>query len=178
MVLPNLAAINLPLSDVCGAGSLLEGTGFLKLTGGNLAAGGSCDIEVDLMVPANTALGVFTNTTSSLFQNGLVVGTPATAELTVGGTIGGNVSGLVGSGLVLQNNKANNLSITKDGKFVFSNILPDGSSYFVTVFTQPTKPAQICSIENGDGKVSGASVSDVMVTCVDNEGVFADGFEE
>jgi len=61
---PGLAAIGLPAADVCGAGSLFAGTSTLSLTGGSLAPSGSCTFVATIVVPADAAIGVFTNTTS------------------------------------------------------------------------------------------------------------------
>jgi hypothetical protein len=81
-------------------------------------------------------------------------------------TIGGAVSGLSGSGLVLRNNGGDDLAICADGSFIFANALTDGSDYAVTVLTQPTDLSGICSVSNGSGTVAGADVTDVEVTCV------------
>ena len=43
--------------------------------------------------------------------------------------------------------------------------LPDGSSYSVTVHTQPL--GQICSVTNGTGVVSGADVTNISIHCSD-----------
>lgn len=75
-------------------------------------------------------------------------------------TVGGSVSGLAGSGLVLQNNGANNLPITKSGAFTFSTHVDKGTAYKVTVLTQPSDPAQTCSVSNG----SGMATADVTVS--------------
>ncbi len=64
-------------------------------------------------------------------------------------TVGGTVSGLLGAGLVLQANGANNLAIGGNGSFTFGASLASGSSYAVTVLTQPSGPSQTCSIANG-----------------------------
>ena len=94
-------------------------------------------------------------------------------------SIGGSVSGLVGSGLVLQLNAANDLAIAADGSFTFTAPLADGSVYTVSVLTQPTGPAQTCSIVNGSGTLAGADVTDVQVSCVTDadDVIFADGFD-
>ena len=63
-VVPGLAAIGTPASDICGVGSLLSGTSTLSLTGGGLAPLGSCTFVATVVVPADAAIGVFTNTTS------------------------------------------------------------------------------------------------------------------
>jgi len=95
-------------------------------------------------------------------------------------TVGGDVSGLVGTGLVLQLNGDNDLAIAADGPFTFTTTLGDATDYAVTVLTQPTGPDQTCTIENGSGTIAGADVTDVAVTCVTNppaDRIFADGFE-
>ena len=79
-------------------------------------------------------------------------------------TIGGSVSGLSGTGLVLQDNNSDNLTITGNGSFTFLTQLAAGSTYSVTVLTQPSNPAQTCTVSNGNGTVD-AAVTNVSVTC-------------
>ncbi|HWS27025.1 MAG TPA: choice-of-anchor Q domain-containing protein, partial [Xanthomonadales bacterium] len=81
-------------------------------------------------------------------------------------TVGGTVSGLVGSGLVLQNNAGDDLAIAADGAFTFATALPDLSPYAVTVLTQPGTPVQSCSVANGSGTLAGANITNVVVSCV------------
>lgn len=80
-------------------------------------------------------------------------------------TVGGNVSGLVGSGLVLQNNGGGDLAVAADGAFAFASRLATGAAYSVAVLSQPTSPAQTCSVAKGSGSVGAADVADVSVTC-------------
>ncbi len=77
-------------------------------------------------------------------------------------TVGGTVSGLVGT-LVLQNKSADDLSITEDGAFTFTTPIADGSSYDVTILTQPAE--RTCLVKNGSGTISGANITDVSITC-------------
>src|SRR5713101_4898396 len=81
-------------------------------------------------------------------------------------TIGGSVSGLIGSGLVLQNNGSDNFQVTGYGNvnFTFSAPITAGTAYAVTVLTQPSNPAQVCTAVNGTGTVSG-NVSNVQIIC-------------
>ena len=79
--------------------------------------------------------------------------------------VGGTVSDLVGSGLVLHNNGGDDLAITANGLFTFSTALADGSAYSVTVKTQPTNPTQTCTVSNGSGNVAGSNATNVAVTC-------------
>lgn len=81
-------------------------------------------------------------------------------------TIGGMVWGLEGSGLVLQNNAGDDLSIGVNGSFTFTNALIDNSSYSVTVLTQPSTPDQICTITNGAGLLDGDDITDIAVRCI------------
>jgi hypothetical protein len=80
-------------------------------------------------------------------------------------TVSGTVSGLAGTGLVLQNNGAGNLAITQNGKFTVSAAVASGTPYKVTVLTQPTGPRQTCTVANGSGTVSGADVTNVALSC-------------
>jgi hypothetical protein len=81
-------------------------------------------------------------------------------------TIRGTVSGLAGSGLVLQNNGGDDVGVQADGDFAFATKIPSGSQYAVTVTTQPESPPQACSVQNGSGTVGDADVENITVTCV------------
>lgn len=86
-------------------------------------------------------------------------------------SIGGTVSGLLGSGLVLQNNLGDDLPVSANGSFVFVNTLPDGSSYSVTVMDQPADPRQTCSVRQGEGTLAGSDIGEVSIVCVTNYSV-------
>ena len=81
-------------------------------------------------------------------------------------TVSGAVDGMVGSGMVLQNNGGDDLSVSALGSFAFKTPLTDGSTYDIKVKTQPTHPSQTCSVSNGSGTINGAPVSNVVVSCV------------
>ena len=85
---------------------------------------------------------------------------------TTGLTIGGSVSGLIGSGLVLQNNAGNNLAVSGQGNVPFTFMAPvtPGTAYAVTILTQPANPTQACSVVNGSGTANG-NVNTVEVIC-------------
>ncbi len=84
--------------------------------------------------------------------------TQGMAEYTVSGTI----TGLTGT-VTLLNNGANTTSLSTDGAFTFSTPIVEGSTYHVTVGTQPLE--QTCTVVSGSGTISGANVTDVTVTC-------------
>ena len=80
-------------------------------------------------------------------------------------SIGGTVSGLTGTGLVLANNGGDNLSITANGAFTFPTMIATGAAYAVNVVTPPTAPAQVCAIANGSGMAGTSNIASVTVTC-------------
>jgi hypothetical protein len=83
---------------------------------------------------------------------------------TVSYTVGGTVAGLSGTGLVLQNNSGNNLPVSANGSFTFSTPVASGSTYSVTVYTQPTGPAQNCVVTGGGGTAT-ANITNIQVNC-------------
>ena len=114
-------------------------------------------------------------TTAALYQDCTLTATFAIDQH----TIGGNVLGLTGNGLVLRLNDRSDLAIDPASTtFVFPNPLDYGSMYEVTVGAQPSHPARVCTVINGSGTVA-ADVDHVIVRCeVDSSGlIFANGFE-
>ena len=93
--LPGLAAVDLPATDVCGAGSTLTGSSVLTLSGATLAPDASCAVTVTLQLPAvgldqGASVEVTTSAISGTAQPDAVpVGGPATgATLVVAGDVG------------------------------------------------------------------------------------------
>lgn len=79
--------------------------------------------------------------------------------------VGGTVIGLQGSGLVLQNNGGDDLTVSASGSFSFNTPLAQGAAYSVTVRTQPSGPAQTCSVSGGAGAMPAGAVNNLVVTC-------------
>lgn len=77
--------------------------------------------------------------------------------------VGVTVSGLTGTGLVLQNNGGHDLTVNAAGSYPFTIQLANGAAYSVTVRTLPT-PTQYCAPISGSGTVMGASVN-IAVSC-------------
>ena len=88
-------------------------------------------------------------------------------------TIGGSVTGLAGTGLVLQDNSGDNLAVAQNGAFTFKTALASGASYTVTVSTQPSAPSQTCTVTNGTGTAGTTNVTNVTVACITSAGKFA-----
>jgi 6-phosphogluconolactonase (cycloisomerase 2 family) len=82
--------------------------------------------------------------------------------------IGGMVSGLSGTGLTLQNNLGNNLSVSANGAFAFATPIASGGAYSVSVLTQPS--GQTCTVQNASGTVT-ATVSNIAVSCPSSGGL-------
>ena len=80
-------------------------------------------------------------------------------------TVGGTVTGLTGSGLVLQTNAGDVAPVSAAGAFTFANQLGTGAAYTVGVKTQPSAPVQNCTVTNGSGTVGTANVTTVAVAC-------------
>jgi sugar lactone lactonase YvrE len=80
-------------------------------------------------------------------------------------TVAGTVSGMFGSGLVLENSGGDDFYARGNGAFVFSTPLEQGTAYAVTVKTQPTAPIQVCTVTNATGTVGNRNVSNVAVNC-------------
>jgi 6-phosphogluconolactonase (cycloisomerase 2 family)/ribosomal protein S11 len=164
----------------------LSGSGLvLKDNGGNnlSVTGSSFTFSTPIASNATYAVTVFTQpstpTQTCLVSNGSgTVGGANVINVVVTCTtnkynVGGNVSGLTGTGLVLQDNAGNNKSIAANGSFVFSTQVASGAAYAVTVLTQPTLPAQTCTVTNASGTVVSANITNVTVTCVASVGQFA-----
>lgn len=81
-------------------------------------------------------------------------------------TVGGAVFGLRGTGLVLQDNGQDSLTVTGNGSFSFPTPVTAGDAYNVTVLTQPSNPLQNCVVSNGSGKTPNSNVTNVVLGCV------------
>ena len=79
--------------------------------------------------------------------------------------IGGSVSGLTGSGLVISNNGSDELTIDAPGDFAFATELADGATYEVAIVAQPADPENVCVVENGTGAVAGADIENIAIDC-------------
>lgn len=106
--------------------------------------------------------------TATVTASNSVSSEEASTEVRVLGlyTVGGTISGLLGNGLVLQNDATGNLAVNAaDVSFTFPAQV-EGSDYDISVIEQPSNPIQTCSVTNGSGQVGDADVTNVLVTCV------------
>lgn len=78
--------------------------------------------------------------------------------------LGGTVTGLATSGLVLANGSDTVTVPANSTSFVFPRRVGDGAAYGVTILTQPT--GQTCTVANGVGLMGTADVTSVQVNCI------------
>jgi hypothetical protein len=85
--------------------------------------------------------------------------------------VGGTISGLQGTGLQLQNNNGDTLSITAGNtSFAFASPVMSGGAFNVTVLSQATNPAQSCIVvpATATGTVGTSNVTSVVINCAAN----------
>lgn len=87
--------------------------------------------------------------------------------VTSGYTVGGRVTGLQGTGLVLQNNGGDDLAISAAGNssFTFKTAVTTGGAYAISVKSLPNVAGQTCRVVFGTGTVASANVTSVLVAC-------------
>ncbi len=167
-------SVGVNVSGLAGTGLVLQNnngddlaiaSNGLKSFSTKLADGSAYAVTVKTHPGNPTQTCRVTNGTGTL--NGANVTNVAITCDTVKYSVGVNVSGLAGTGLVLQNNNGDDLAIDINGSITFSTPLIDGSTYEVTVKTLPGGQSRSCSVSNGSGTLSGANVTNVRVTCVD-----------
>ncbi len=86
-------------------------------------------------------------------------GSGASATYTVGGTI----SDLTASGLVLADGSQTVSPTASATSFTFATAEASGTSYSVTVSTQPA--GETCTVTDGSGTVNAANITTVQVSC-------------
>jgi hypothetical protein len=168
---PNPYSVSVAVTNLAGSGLVLQDNAGDNLT---ITANGTSTFATPVRSGLTYAVTVLSQPTN-LWQTCTVTapaGTIAGSGVTLGVNcvnnkyaVGGTVSGLNGSGLVLQDNAGDNLSVTANGSFTFATSVASGSAYAVTVLTSPSSPNQNCAISNGGGTIGGAAVSNVSVVC-------------
>lgn len=167
---------------VGGAVTGLSGSVVLRLNGGNdltVSAAGSFTFSASLANGASYAVSIVAQPANQVCGPGVVNGAGAINGANVTSvaitcanySIGGTVTGLVGSGLALQLNGANDLAVASPASsftFPSSVSLGGGILYSVRIKTQPQ--GQTCTIVDSSGVVTAAapSVTSAAVACIDN----------
>jgi uncharacterized repeat protein (TIGR03803 family) len=82
-------------------------------------------------------------------------------------TVGGTISGLTASGLVLLDNGADATTLSANAtQFTMNTGIAYGGAYAITVQTAPAR--LVCSVSNGTGIIGAAEVTSVSIACVSN----------
>jgi large repetitive protein len=167
----NSFTVGVAVSGLSGTGLVLQNNGGNSLPVGangnytfstTVSRGSSYNVTVVTQPSGQTC-----NVTNGYGANitGNVTNVQVTCYLTtMTFTIGGTVSGLSGTGLVLQDNSGDNLPLNGNGSFTFPTAIASGSTYSVTVLTQPTGPSQNCVVAGGGGTAS-ANITGILVNC-------------
>lgn len=154
-----------PLAVASGAGGfafqgITSGTNYTVTIGTQPT--GTASQRPEAAAPQNCTIANGTGTVGSANVTNIAI-----TCVTVSYTLGGTVTGLAGSGLVLQNNGGGDLAIAAGSTaFTFPGTIASGSAYLVTVKTQPSSPSQTCTVANGSGTAT-ANVL-VAITCATN----------
>ncbi len=155
-----LSAGTLVLQDNGGNNLTINASGMFSFTD-PVKSGASYSVTI-LTQPAGETCTMGNNGSGIATAN--VTVTVACATTVTNYTISATVSGLTGT-LVLQDNGSDNVTITANGTFPFATQIVGGSSYNVTVLTQPV--GQTCTLGNGSSGTANANTT-VMVTCAVN----------
>jgi large repetitive protein len=156
-----------------GSGTTVGGTGTAPTStsaGGSTQTAGGASAATGGSTTVSTGTGVGTGGTAP-GAGGTSNAAGGTSAATGGTTaaptysIGVAVTGLTGSGLVLQDNAGDDLAVSADGTFAFATKLLSAQTYTVTVKTQPSSPTQACTVSGGSGTITNSNVSSVTVNC-------------
>ncbi|MFZ0731287.1 MAG: kelch repeat-containing protein [Candidatus Sulfotelmatobacter sp.] len=159
--------ISVSVSGLTGTGLVFQDNGGDNLS---VTANGTATFATKIASGSTYKVTILTQPSGQTCTLGSNASSTATANVTVAVTctstlytISVAVTGLTGTGLVLQDNGADNLSVTTNGTFPFATQIASGSTYAVTVLTQPT--GQTCTLGSNASGPATANVT-VAVTCV------------
>jgi len=168
--------ISVMIGNVVGSGLVLQNNAGDNLSITNSPTSGTYAFATPVKSGLTYAVTVLSQPTSpsqtcSVTSPAGTVGsgpvTLAASCLTNTYSVGGTVTGLTGSGLVLRDNGGDDRSVSANGSFTFATPVASGAAYNVTVATQPSSPAQSCIVSSGTGTIGAGPVSGVTVACAD-----------
>jgi N-acetylneuraminic acid mutarotase len=131
------------------------------LASGTAYAVAILNVPVGMSCSVTNGAGTITANVNNIAVKCAASTTPPPPPVTV--TLGGTISGLNVSGLVLANN-GGTVSVNSGATtFAFTALVTAGTTYAVTVQTAPA--GFTCSVANGTGTAGTANISNVVVTC-------------
>jgi hypothetical protein len=125
-----------------------------------IASGASYNVTVLTQPPGQTCT-VSAGSGSIDAKGGAVSSVAVACTATV--SVGGIVSRLASGAGVTLSDGVPSLPLTANGTFAFADVLTDGSTYAVTVTTQPA--GQTCLLGNATGTVVAGVLAVAAVTC-------------
>ena len=163
----NTYNIGVLVSGLSASGLVLQDNGGDNLT---VSADGNINFATPVASGSGYAVTVLSQPTgqtctvsggSGTVASSNVTGIPVSCTNTY--TIGGTVSGLGSGSVVLQDNGADDLTVSANGSFTFATAIVPGGAYAVTILTQPA--GQTCTVSNASGIVSAANITNLSVSC-------------
>jgi uncharacterized repeat protein (TIGR03803 family) len=179
----NLASVVISCSDqsytVGGAIIGLVSSGLVLVNGSDTlaVAAGSTGFTMPTAVAFTSAYDVTVQTqptglTCSVSNGAATMGSAAVSNVAVTCaantyTVGGTISGLTASGLVLLDNGGDATSLSANAtQFTMNTGVAFGSAYAITVQTPPT--GLVCTVSNGANTEGAADVTSVSIACGSN----------
>ena len=157
-----LAGSGLVLQDNGGDDLAVSANGSLKFAT-QLASGAKYGVTVKTQPSSPSQTCVVSNGSGTVGSSGVVNVTVTCTTLEA--TVGVLVTGLTGSGLVLQDNGGDDLAVSANGSLKFATAVASGAAYNVTIKTSPTAPTQVCALANASGTVGSGNITNVVVSC-------------
>ena len=179
----NVAGVVIACSDqsytVGGTITGLISTGMVLVNGGDALAvsSGASSFTMPTAVAYTSTYAVAVQTqptglTCSVSNGTGTMGSTAVSNIAVTCsantyTVGGTISGLTASGLVLLDNGGDATTLSANAtQFTMNTGVAYGSAYAITVQTPPS--GLVCSVSNGTGTEGAADVTSVNIACASN----------
>lgn len=89
--------------------------------------------------------------------------TDITVTCSANSSVGGTLTGMLAGRSITLANAGQLLAVAQNGSFAFPGVLAAGSTYDVSIVTQPA--GQTCRVVNGSGTVVADVMATVAVTC-------------
>ena len=170
----NTYAVSGTVSGLTGTGLTLtlDGANPITVTGSSFSFGAAkvasgaqytVAVQTQPLSPSETCVAIAngTGTIAGADVTGVQIACTPTPY-----TVGGTVTGLSGSGLVLTDNTGSATTIPSGAQsFTFSTKVASGASFDVEVQTAPAGPSQTCTLSGNKGTVGNGSVTTVAINC-------------
>lgn len=149
------------------AGGVGASAGTLSSAGSS--AGGAAGVAGAATGAAGGAIGSAAGSTSAAGSSvgGALGGSAGAVSTGPAQTVSGQLYGLSpGESITLQNNAGDDLTLSANGKFSFTQPVAGGAAYTVSILKSPASPiTQTCLVWDGTGTIGAAPITDVRVNC-------------